>query len=314
MIGTVIETMPDYVDHIVIVDDCSPDDTSGAVERSRRRSGHADPPRGESGRGRRDHHRSQGRARWHWAATSTSSWPATPRWIPPTCPQLLDPVTDGRLRIREGEPLLLARVVQGMPGYRVFGNIVLSFMTKLASGYWHLFDPQNGYTAIRSDVLSRVPLDRDREALQLRERPADPPQHPAGARRRRPDSRGLRRRGVQHQAAPRRSRSSSAGSPSASGIASGTATSSGRSRRSRCSCSWDSLLFGFGVIVSIWLIFQIAGSVIATAATVMLAALPLMLGTQLLISALQLDIQATPSTPTYSALRRGRHDVRGDRR
>lgn len=40
-------------------------------------------------------------------------------------------------------------------------------------------------------------------------------------------------------------------------------------------------------------------SVIATAATVMLAALPLMIGTQMLISALQLDIQATPSTPSY---------------
>ena len=47
-----------------------------------------------------------------------------------------------------------------MPRYRVFGNIVLSFMTKLASGYWHLFDPQNGYTAIRTEVLRRVPLDR----------------------------------------------------------------------------------------------------------------------------------------------------------
>jgi hypothetical protein len=40
--------------------------------------------------------------------------------------------------------------------------------------------------------------------------------------------------------------------------------------------------------------------VVATAATVMLAALPLMIGTQLLISSLQLDIQATPSTPTYA--------------
>ncbi len=46
--------------------------------------------------------------------------------------------------------------------------------------------------------------------------------------------------------------------------------------------------------------FQIAASVVATAATVMLAALPLMIGTQLLVSALQLDIQATPDTPTYS--------------
>ena len=76
-----------------------------------------------------------------------------------------------------------------MPGYRVFGNIVLSFMTKLASGYWHLFDPQNGYTAIRTEVL-RARAARPRgAALQLRERPAHPPQHPPGAGRRRARSR-----------------------------------------------------------------------------------------------------------------------------
>jgi hypothetical protein len=59
------------------------------------------------------------------------------------------------------------------------------------------------------------------------------------------------------------------------------------------------ILFAFGIAVSIWILFQVFGSVIATAGTVMLAALPLMLGTQMLISALQLDIQATPSAPTY---------------
>ena len=47
-----------------------------------------------------------------------------------------------------------------MPRYRIFGNIVLSFLTKLASGYWHLFDPQNGYTAITQDMLRRLPINR----------------------------------------------------------------------------------------------------------------------------------------------------------
>jgi uncharacterized membrane protein len=54
----------------------------------------------------------------------------------------------------------------------------------------------------------------------------------------------------------------------------------------------------FGIAVSIWMLFQIAQSELATAATVMLAALPLILGTQFLVSALQLDIQASPSQPT----------------
>ena len=43
-----------------------------------------------------------------------------------------------------------------MPKYRVIGNIGLSFLNKLASGYWNLFDPQNGYTAITRESLERL--------------------------------------------------------------------------------------------------------------------------------------------------------------
>ena len=46
-----------------------------------------------------------------------------------------------------------------MPRRRLFGNIVLTFLTKLASGYWHIFDPQNGYTAIKSEVLATLELE-----------------------------------------------------------------------------------------------------------------------------------------------------------
>jgi hypothetical protein len=63
------------------------------------------------------------------------------------------------------------------------------------------------------------------------------------------------------------------------------------------------LLFTLGLGISIWVAFLALGSVVATAATVMLAALPLMIGTQMLISSLQLDIQASPSTPNLRPYR-----------
>ncbi|HPF78443.1 MAG TPA: glycosyltransferase family 2 protein, partial [Alphaproteobacteria bacterium] len=47
-----------------------------------------------------------------------------------------------------------------MPGIRLFGNAVLSFMTKLSSGYWQLFDPTNGYTAIHANILHNIPLNK----------------------------------------------------------------------------------------------------------------------------------------------------------
>lgn len=43
-----------------------------------------------------------------------------------------------------------------MPKIRLFGNAVLSFMTKFSSGYWDLFDPTNGYTAIHRDVAKHL--------------------------------------------------------------------------------------------------------------------------------------------------------------
>jgi hypothetical protein len=47
-----------------------------------------------------------------------------------------------------------------MPRHRVIGNVGMSFLTKAASGYWNLFDPQNGYTAIHRHALERLQLDR----------------------------------------------------------------------------------------------------------------------------------------------------------
>ena len=47
-----------------------------------------------------------------------------------------------------------------MPRIRLLGNAVLSFMSKASSGYWHVFDPTNGYTAISATALRLLPLDK----------------------------------------------------------------------------------------------------------------------------------------------------------
>lgn len=49
--------------------------------------------------------------------------------------------------------------LSGMPPTRLFGNAVLSFLTKLSSGYWQIFDPNNGYTAIHASALRLLPLE-----------------------------------------------------------------------------------------------------------------------------------------------------------
>lgn len=50
----------------------------------------------------------------------------------------------------------------GMPRHRIVGSMIVSLLTKAATGYWQIFDPLNGYTAVRTSVLSRLPLEKIR--------------------------------------------------------------------------------------------------------------------------------------------------------
>jgi len=50
--------------------------------------------------------------------------------------------------------------IRSMPKIRIFGNAMLSLLNKLSSGYWNIFDPTNGYTAINAELINYLPLDK----------------------------------------------------------------------------------------------------------------------------------------------------------
>lgn len=58
----------------------------------------------------------------------------------------------------KGNRLLHPEVVRRMPFYRFIGNSGLTLLTKFATGYWHVMDPQCGYTAISKRALARIPI------------------------------------------------------------------------------------------------------------------------------------------------------------
>ena len=68
------------------------------------------------------------------------------------------PIIAGEADYTKGNRFYDIENLRGMPATRLFGNAVLSFMTKLSSGYWDLFDPTNGYTALHADVARRLPM------------------------------------------------------------------------------------------------------------------------------------------------------------
>jgi len=78
---------------------------------------------------------------------------------PALIPQFIEPIMSGQADYTKGNRFYRVEDVTQMPAIRIFGNAVLSFMTKLSSGYWNLFDPTNGYTAIHADVLREIPLE-----------------------------------------------------------------------------------------------------------------------------------------------------------
>lgn len=296
MIAQVIETMPAFVDHIVIVDDCSPDSTSEVVRAI------ADPRvtliRHEENQGVGGAIITAHKAAMELGADVNVVMAGDAQMDPAYLPALLDKVTDDGYGFAKANRFYAPESFEGMPGHRVFGNIVLSFLTKLASGYWNLFDPQNGYTAVRTEVLRRVPLDRVARRysfendllihLNVLQVPAVDVPIPAvygdevsSIKLRRVVPELLKRLTVGFWSRIWYRYVLWSFSPVALLLFVGLA------------------LLVLGVAVTIWLFFATFGTAIATAGTVMLAALPLMIGTQMLISALQLDIQATPSTPTY---------------
>lgn len=79
---------------------------------------------------------------------------------PALIPVFVAPIIDGIADYTKGNRFFAPEFLPGMPKIRIFGNACLSFMSKLSSGYWQVFDPTNGYTAIHAEVLKLLPLDK----------------------------------------------------------------------------------------------------------------------------------------------------------
>lgn len=75
-------------------------------------------------------------------------------------PQLIGPILRGDADYTKGNRFYDLAQIGRMPKLRIFGNAMLSFMTKISSGYWDVFDPTNGYTAIHAKVVAKLPLEK----------------------------------------------------------------------------------------------------------------------------------------------------------
>ena len=157
LVGSTVAEIPAFVDHIVVVDDASTDDTAQRAA--------AGDPRVEVIR----HEKNQGVG----AAIVTGYKRAIERDIDVTCVMAADgqmapedletlvrPVALGEVDYAKANRLVTGQAWDLIPHNRYLGNAALSFMTKIASGYWHIADSQSGYTAVDLETLKMVDLDR----------------------------------------------------------------------------------------------------------------------------------------------------------
>jgi glycosyltransferase involved in cell wall biosynthesis len=158
LVGTTITGMPDFVDRIFVVDDASRDGTAAAAR--------------EAGEGRVEvlrHERNLGVG----AAIVTGYRRAVEDGMDVVCVMAADnqmdpedlqkialPVVRGEVEYAKANRLITGEAWRVIPRSRYLGNAVLSFLTKIASGYWHVADSQSGYTAASREILSQLDLER----------------------------------------------------------------------------------------------------------------------------------------------------------
>ena len=158
LIGRVVTTSPQLVDHVIVVDDASTDATADAARDTadaRLEVIELEQNQGVGGAILAGHRRAL-----ELDADVSVVMAGDAQMDPDHLPALLDPIADGSAQFTKANRFYAYGSFDGMPRHRVFGNVVMSFMTKAASGYWGLFDPQNGYTAIHRTALERLTFDR----------------------------------------------------------------------------------------------------------------------------------------------------------
>ena len=158
LIATTLAGIPEFVDKVIVVDDASRDGTAAAAT--------------GTGDGRVEvvtHEKNEGVG----AAIVTGYKRALEEGVDVTCVMAADnqmdpsdleaiagPVARGEVDFAKANRLFTGRAWEVIPRTRYLGNAVLSLLTKIASGYWHVADSQSGYTAVGRDTLALLDLDR----------------------------------------------------------------------------------------------------------------------------------------------------------
>ncbi|ABD42843.1 glycosyl transferase, family 2 [Methanospirillum hungatei JF-1] len=159
LIVPTLESVPDFVDRVYAVNDASPDRTGSLIDSYAERDSRVVPIHHQKNKGVGGAIISGYKEALSDGMDIVAVMAGDNQMDPTFLPELLDPVVEGVVDYSVGNRLVNEKFRQGMSKWRFVGNSVLTLLTKIASGYWQLMDPQNGYTAISRRALETISLD-----------------------------------------------------------------------------------------------------------------------------------------------------------
>lgn len=160
LIGRVFDTMPGYVDRMFVINDCSKDRTGAIIDDYASRDPRIRPihhaVNGGLGQSLIDGYVAAREEKIDVVAVMAGD----AQMAPADLEHVVRPVADEIADYVKGNRLLRDEAFERMPRHRFIGNNVLTLLTKFATGYWHIIDPQCGYTAISSTALKTIHIEK----------------------------------------------------------------------------------------------------------------------------------------------------------
>jgi len=157
-ISSVLSGLPPYIKHIIVVDDASPDSSADLITAAAKKDERITLITHLQNQGVGAAMLSGFRKALELGAQIVIKLDGDGQMDPAHIPALITPLIQGKADYVKGNRFRDFQSLQKMPFIRRVGNLGLSFLTKAATGYWNIFDPTNGFFAIRSELLARLPL------------------------------------------------------------------------------------------------------------------------------------------------------------
>jgi dolichol-phosphate mannosyltransferase len=155
----VIENIGPEVSLIVVVDDCCPD-SSGKLVQSANKDKRVKVLTHDENKGVGGAMITGYRFALEERADVIVKLDGDGQMDPSLIPMLLEPILKQQADYVKGNRFFNVQAILRMPKIRIFGNLALSFFSKVSTGYWQVFDPNNGFTAIHASALKQLPLEK----------------------------------------------------------------------------------------------------------------------------------------------------------